>query len=159
MPKRSGFRSAHAYLAAPYGVYEAKDGFIAVAMTPIPLLRDLMELDTLSPYAEDPGSWFTNRDDIKKIIATAIAEKTIAQWQALFEPADIWCSPVLDWDQLMQSEGFSVLDMLQRVEREDNVSILTTSSPIRVNGMRPKMSRAAPAVGEHTAAIYGEFGL
>ncbi|GKX33587.1 MAG: CoA transferase [Rhizobiaceae bacterium MnEN-MB40S] len=159
MPKRSGFRSAHAYLSAPYGVYEARDGYLAIAMTPISRLRDLMDVAALSPYADDPGIWFTSRDEIKRIIAAAIAEKSIAEWQALFEPADIWCSPVLDWDQLMDSEGFSVLDMLQQVERDDDVSILTTSSPIRVNGVRPKLARAAPAVGEHTAAICEEFGL
>ena len=159
MPKRSGFRSAHAYLSAPYGVYEARDGYLAIAMTPIAKLRDLMDVAALSPYADDPESWFTRRDEIKRIIAAAIAEKSIAQWQSVFEPADIWCSPVLDWDQLMESEGFSVLDMLQRVEREDDVSILTTSSPIRVNGVRPKRARAAPAVGDHTAAICAEFGL
>jgi crotonobetainyl-CoA:carnitine CoA-transferase CaiB-like acyl-CoA transferase len=59
----------------------------------------------------------------------------------------------------MQSEGFEVLDMLQRVERDDDVSILTTRSPIRVNGQRPKTTRAAPRVGEHSAAIRAEFGL
>ena len=73
--------------------------------------------------------------------------------------ADIWCSRVLDWDDLMASEGFEVLDMLQRVERDDDVSILTTRSPIRVNGVRQKTSRAAPKVGEHSAAIRAEFGI
>ena len=159
MPKRSGFRSAHAYLSAPYGVYEAKDGFIAVAMTPIPRLRELMGLETLDPYCDDPASWFTERDAIKKLIAGAIAERTVADWMSVFEPADVWCSPVLDWDDLMESEGFNTLDLLQTVEREDDVSILTTRSPIRINGERPKIARAAPRVGEHTAAIVKEFGL
>ncbi|MEC9403521.1 MAG: CaiB/BaiF CoA-transferase family protein, partial [Pseudomonadota bacterium] len=68
MPKRSGFRNAHAYLSAPYGVYEAKDGYIAVAMTPIPKLRDLMELEALEPYCGDPAVWFSERETIKKLI-------------------------------------------------------------------------------------------
>ena len=159
MPKRSGFRSAHAYLAAPYGVYEAKDGFIAIAMTPIPRLRELMELEALDSYCGDPASWFTERDTIKRLIADTVVERSVEEWMAVFEPADVWCSPVLDWDDLMESEGFNILDLLQTVEREDNVSIQTTCSPIRVNGERPKMTRAAPRVGEHTAAIVEEFGL
>ncbi|MEC9401694.1 MAG: CoA transferase, partial [Pseudomonadota bacterium] len=89
----------------------------------------------------------------------AIAERTVDDWMSVFEPADIWCAPVLDWDSLLESEGFNGLDLLQRVEREDNVSILTTRSPLRVNGARPKIARAAPRVGEHTAAIEKEFGL
>jgi len=159
MPKRSGFRSAHAYLSASYGVYEASDGFLAIAMTPIPRLQQLLQMDELAPYSDDPKSWFTARDEIKRLIADRIKARTVDEWLAVLEPADIWCSRVLDWDDLMASEGFEVLDMLQRVERDDDVSILTTRSPIRVNGERPKTTRAAPRVGEHTAAIRAEFDL
>ncbi|WP_420410091.1 CaiB/BaiF CoA transferase family protein [Hoeflea sp.] len=159
MPKRAGFRSAHAYLSAPYGVYQASDGFIALAMTPIPRLKDLLQIDALEPYCDDPKSWFTARDEIKRLIAGTIESRTVDEWLSILEPADIWCARVLDWDGLMQSEGFEVLDMLQRVEREDNVSILTTRSPIRVNGARAKSTRAAPRVGENSAAIREEFDL
>jgi CoA:oxalate CoA-transferase len=159
MPKRAGFRSAHAYLSAPYGVYQASDGFIALAMTPIPRLKELLQIDALEPYCDDPKSWFTARDEIKRLIAGTIESRTVDEWLSILEPADIWCARVLDWDGLMQSEGFEVLDMLQRVEREDNVSILTTRSPIRVNGARAKSTRAAPRVGENSAAIREEFDL
>ena len=54
----------------------------------------------------------------------------------MLEPADIWCAKVLDWPELMESEGFKALDMLQTVTREDDVSILTTRSPLRVDGER-----------------------
>ena len=77
----------------------------------------------------------------------------------MLEPADIWCAKVLDWPELMESEGFKVLDMLQTVTREDDVSILTTRSPLRVNGERAKVERAAPRIGEHSAPIREEFGL
>ena len=159
MPKRAGFRSAHAYLSAPYGVYEASDGYLAIAMTPIPRLQELLQLGALAPYSADPKSGFAARDEVKRLIAAAIRTRTVDEWLAVLEPADIWCSRVLDWDELMESEGFAVLDMLQRVERDDDVSILTTRSPIRVNGHRPKTTRAAPRVGEHSAAIRTEFGL
>jgi len=159
MPKRSDFRSAHAYLSAPYGVYEASDGYIAIAMTPIARLQELMDLESLAPYAGDPKRWFTERDAIKRLIGDAVRNRTVGEWLAILEPADIWCSPVYDWDELLGSEGFAVLDMLQRVEREDDVSILTTRSPLRIDGVRPKMTRAAPRVGEHTEAIAREFGL
>lgn len=158
-PKRSSFRSAHAYLSAPYGVYPAKDGYLAIAMTPIGRLEELLEIPQLAAYADRPSTWFTERDEIKKLIAARIGTKTIDEWLAILEPADIWCAKVLKWDELLAHEGFEVLDMLQRVEREDNVSILTTRSPVRVNGVRPKFTRAAPRVGEHSEMIRREFGL
>lgn len=159
LPKRSDFRSAHAYLSAPYGVYPTKDNYLALAMTPLPKLADLLSLDELAPYRDTPASWFTARDEIKRIIAQKLATQETEHWLSILEPADIWCAKVLNWEELMASEGFKVLDMLQRVERADNVSILTTRSPIRVNGKRAKSDRAAPRIGEHSEAIRKEFGL
>jgi len=158
-PKRSGFRSAHAYLSAPYGVYPTRDGFLAIAMTPIDRLADLFGLATLGPYRDKPKSWFTDRDAIKHVIADHLATETTAHWLALLEPADIWCARVLDWDELMASEGFRVLDMLQTVTRGDDVAITTTRAPLRIDGRRPRTSRAAPLIGEQSAAIRAEFGL
>lgn len=159
LPKRAMFRSAHAYLSAPYGVYTASDGYIAIAMTPISKLMDLMQIEELAPYAADPQSWFTERDAIKRVIARRVAEHGVEHWLAILEPADIWCAKVLDWRELMQSDGFRALDMLQTVEREDGVRIRTTRSPLTINGARPAVSRAAPRIGEHNAKIRAEFGL
>ncbi|MGU3398969.1 CaiB/BaiF CoA transferase family protein [Brucellaceae bacterium D45D] len=159
LPKRSDFRSAHAYLAAPYGVYQAADGYLAIAMTPIPKLASLLEAATLAPFADDPSSWFTKRDEIKRLIAERVAQKSVDEWLAILEPADIWCSRVLNWEELLSSEGFSVLDMLQTVTREDDVSITTTRSPLRINGLRSKVQRAAPRIGQNSKEIREEFGL
>jgi CoA:oxalate CoA-transferase len=159
LPQRSKVRSAHAYLAAPYGVYPARDGFLAIAMTPISKLADLLELEALAPYRDAPATWFTERDAIKEIIAAKIATKSVDEWLAILQPADIWCARVLDWNELLESEGFKVLDMLQTVEREDDVSILTTRSPLRIDGARPQIGRAAPRIGEHNDSIRAEFGL
>jgi CoA:oxalate CoA-transferase len=159
LPRRAGFRSAHAYLAAPYGVYPTADGFLAIAMTPIPKLPDLLGIEALAPYRDEPKSWFSSRDEIKAIIAETIARQTTDHWLAILERADTWCAKVLRWPELLASEGFALLDMLQLVERDDNVKILTTRSPIRVNGARPPVSRAAPRVGEHSQAIRRELGV
>ena len=158
-PKRSGFRSAHAYLSAPYGVYPAKDGYLAIAMTPVGRLQDLLKIEALAPYRDDSKAWFTARDAIKQIIADHIAKDTVDHWLSILEPADIWCSKVLEWPELLASDGFRILDMLQTVTREDDVSIGTTRCPVRVDGRRPAGARAAPRVGEHSDRIRAEFAV
>jgi CoA:oxalate CoA-transferase len=158
-PKRSNFRSAHAYLSAPYGVYPAKDGYLALAMTPIARIETLLGIPELAAFSDNPSSWFTERDEIKRLISARIETGTVEEWLAILEPADIWCAKVLNWEELLHHEGFQVLDMLQTVEREDSVSILTTCSPLRVNGKRPHGTRAAPRIGEHSDTIKAEFGL
>jgi CoA:oxalate CoA-transferase len=160
LPRRSSFRSAHAYLAAPYGVYPARDGFLALAMTPIPKLAPLLGLESeLADYSDKPATWFSARDEIKAIIAQRIASENVDHWLSVLEPADIWCARVLNWSELMQHDGFKLLDMLQTVTREDNVSIDTTRSPLRIDGRRNKVKYAAPRIGEHSDRIRKEFGL
>ncbi len=160
LPRRSSFRSAHAYLSAPYGVYPAEDGFLAIAMTPIPKLATLLGLEAeLAPYSDRPATWFSARDEIKAIIAERIATKPLAHWLAILEPADIWCAKVLAWPEMMENDGFKVLDMLQTVTRADDVAIVTTRSPLRIDGQRAESATAAPRVGEHSARIREDFGL
>ncbi|GES44336.1 CoA transferase [Rhizobium dioscoreae] len=159
LPERSHVRSAHAYLSAPYGVYPAADGYLAIAMTPISKLADLLGIDELAAYRDHEKSWFTARDEIKALIAARIASRNVDDWLAILEPADIWCAKVLNWPELLGSEGFRVLDMLQTVGRDDGVSLRTTRLPIRIDGQRPKFERAAPHVGEHNAALWEEFDL
>ncbi|HVX81481.1 MAG TPA: CaiB/BaiF CoA-transferase family protein [Devosiaceae bacterium] len=156
-PKRSEFRSAHAYLAAPYGVYETADGYLALAMMPLDRLAPLLDLPALSGLGKEAP--FTERDRLKRLIAERLRERPTDAWVAALDAADIWCAKVLDWPELMASEAFRVLDMLQTVTRDDGVSIETTRSPIRVGGRRMRVSEGAPRIGQHTAAIRGEFGL
>ena len=159
LPTRSNFRSAHAYLAAPYGIYRTKDGWLAIAMTPLAKLMPLLDLPELAPYAADAKLGFSHRDDIKRMIADHLAHRTTEEWLAVLQPADVWCASVLNWPQLLASEGFKVLDMLQTVTRPDAVRIDTTRAPLRIDGVRPATPRAAPRIGEHSAALRREFGL
>src|SRR5690606_10704825 len=132
--------------------------YIAIAMTPIGQLRTLLDVEALEAYG-DPKSWFSDRDAIKKILAAHLETQPTDHWLSKLEPADIWCAKVLTWPELMATEGFKVLDMLQTVTREDGVSIQTTRVPLRINGQRPQTRRAAPMIGEQTAKIREEFGL
>lgn len=159
-PQRAKSRNAHAYLAAPYGVYPTKNGYLAIAMTPIGNLVDLLDIPALAIYRDDPKSCFTARDEIKAILAHKLENQDTEYWLSILEPADIWCSKVFQWDELINHDGFSALDMLQIAEQEDGISIKTTRSPIRINGKRPTASlRAAPQVGEHSNLIRAELGI
>jgi len=159
LPQRSGFRSAHAYLSAPYGIYRTQDGWLAIAMTPLAKLQTLLDLPELAPYAADAKLGFLHRDDIKRLIAAHLVEQTTQHWLDVLQPADVWCAAVLQWPELLASEGFKVLDMLQTVTRPDNVRIATTRAPLRIDGVRPATPAAAPRIGEHTEALRAEFGL
>lgn len=157
LPKRSNYRNAHAYLSAPYGVYKVKDGWLALAMTPLDKLAPLLELPALSGL--EASAPFKRRDEIKRVIAARLAEGTIAEWLGKLQPHDIWCANVMTWTDLFASENFKLLDMVQTLQRPDGLAVRTMRSPIRVEGHRSHSARAAPRIGEHTQQLRHEFGL
>jgi crotonobetainyl-CoA:carnitine CoA-transferase CaiB-like acyl-CoA transferase len=153
-PCRSEFRNAHPYLAAPYGIYDTSDGYIALAMIPIPLLGQLIGCKPLERYG-NPNTWHTLRDEIKTVLADFLAQKPTQYWLSLLEPADVWCANVLTWDELMESEAFKALDMTQEVHRSDGIELDTTCCPIRIDSQRYKSGKAAPRVGHDNNEILG----
>ncbi|MGG1638952.1 CaiB/BaiF CoA transferase family protein [Paenibacillus sp. NRS-1760] len=158
LPKRSGFRNAHAYLGAPYGIYETKDGYIALAMGSILILGQLLQCDELLGYTEQT-SWFNERDTIKGLLNRHLKTRSTKEWLDILEPADYWCAEVFNWEQALQHEGIEVLDMFQEVVRPSGALFKTTRYPARVNGQLLKHVKGAPPVGEHTARINRDFGL
>jgi CoA:oxalate CoA-transferase len=156
LPQRSAVNNGHAYLGAPYGIYQTGDGYLAVAMGSVTRLGELLGCQALTTCA-DPKTWFTKRDEIKAELARHLKTQTTAHWLAILEPADIWCADVLTWPRLMAHEGFRVLNMTQKVSRANGASLETTRCPIRVDGRILTSPLGAPKVGEHNAQVRKEF--
>ena len=157
-PVRSSYNNAHAYLSAPYGIYKTSNGYIAIAMTPLPQLGELLNLNSIKDL-HDQKEWFTKRDEIKKNIGDWIEKQTTEHWLSILEPADIWCAQVLDWESMVNHEGFKILDMVQRIQRDDGLDIETLRCPIKIDGEIFKSSKAAPKIGNDNNSILKEFGI
>ena len=158
LPVRSAVNSAHAYVAAPYGIYKTSDGYIALAMSNILLLAKLLQCDTLAEFG-DSNDWFTRRDQIKKILADCLILRTTDQWLSVLEAADIWCAPVMDYDTLTQQDGYKVLNMEIVVKTSNGLTVTTTRCPLRVDGALLTSQKGAPLLGEHNEVIERQFGL
>ncbi|MEI9907154.1 MAG: CaiB/BaiF CoA-transferase family protein [Actinomycetota bacterium] len=160
--KRGAKNSAHAFLPAPYGLYECSDGYLAIAMTPVPHLGELLGVD-LSAY-EDPKSWWSDQEKIMSALSSQLKVHPVSHWLEILDAADIWCAPVLSLPELLNHDGFKALDMTQETKRTGSdgvseISVWTTRSPMRIDGRPVKSTKGAPHVGEDTESIKKEFGL
>jgi CoA:oxalate CoA-transferase len=158
LPVRSAVNSAHAYIAAPYGIYKTNDDYIALAMGNIVQLATLLQCEPLKQF-NDSNDWFSKRDEIKKILANHLLTNSAASWLSILENADIWCAPVMDYDQLVQQEGYKVLNMEITVKTSNGLEVKTTRCPIRVDGKLLVSDKGAPQLGEHNAIIDKQFQL
>jgi CoA:oxalate CoA-transferase len=151
-PLRAGRGGAHAYIGAPYGIYETADGWLALAMTPsLAGLGDLMGVDLqgfTDPLAE--------RDRIKAAIAAVTPARRTAEWLAILQPADIWCAEVMDWAALRASPVWAQLGMEQHLEGR-GFGMTTIRGPLRLNGAPLGSGRAAPPLGDDSSRIRQEL--
>lgn len=158
LPVRSDVNSAHAYVAAPYGIYKTADGYMALAMTNISLLGQLTGCKAIEVFT-NANDWFAKRDEIKQLLADHLAGQSTAAWLSILEKADIWCAPVLDYDSLRKEEGYKVLNMEISVQTSNGLTVKTTRCPIRVDGQLLVSGKGAPLLGEHNELIDAEFNL
>lgn len=156
LPVRSSVNNGHAYIAAPYGIYKTANGYLALAMGDIPVLAGLLHCPGLNRF-QDRNEWFSKRDEIKNELAVHLEKNGTEHWLAILQPADIWCAKVLNYDELVQEEGYRVLDMEIRVKTSNGLEITTTRCPIRVDGQLQVSAVGAPRLGEHNRQIEEEF--
>lgn len=159
--ERRGKNSANAFLAAPYGTYPTKDGFIALAMNPIAKLGALLNMTALEELTDPAAAW-QQEPEIAKILAATFLHESTDHWLELLDAADVWCAPVLTLEELVAHDGFAAINMTQQVSRKASVtqsgedfSLLTTRSPIRVDGQILNSNRPAPKLGQHNETLKG----
>jgi crotonobetainyl-CoA:carnitine CoA-transferase CaiB-like acyl-CoA transferase len=161
---RGGRHSAHAFLPAPYGTYPTADGYLALAMNPVPRLGELLEIPELCDLV-DPQSWWDRQEEIEQLLAVRLRTRPREHWLGILDAADVWCAPVLTLEELVAHDGFDAIGMTQEVLRDAALTrdgrplrLSTTRSPIRVDGHVLTDPMPAPMLGEHDAAIRAEFG-
>ena len=155
-PARSKFRNAHAYLAAPYGVYPTSDGWLALAMTPLDKLASPRNAGARGAAAE--RRFRTARRDQardrrprgaptdRRLARSTAAGRHLVRRGARLAGA-------------VCERGLPAAGHAADRRAPGGRPVRTTRSPIRVDGRREHCRSAAPRIGEHTAPLRAEFGI
>ncbi|KQB39969.1 CaiB/BaiF CoA transferase family protein [Flavobacterium aquidurense] len=156
LPQRGDIKgSAHAFLSAPYGVYQTKDGYISLAMGDLLFIGNTLGVD-LKQYS-DKHLWFEKRDEIRAILANKLITQTADYWITLLQKEGIWCGKVFDYEELNNQPFVNELQLKQTVKNSDGETLITTRSPIQLDGKILASTKAAPKVGEDNSRIHEQF--
>lgn len=153
-PQRSKVANGQPLLSAPYGIYQTKDSYIALAMMDIHVLGDTINCGALKHFSKDTA--FTLRDEIKKILVEHLQTQPTTHWAGLMQQAGLWAMEVLNWDEMTDHPAYNALQMEQTIHAGDK-TIVTTRCPIRINGQRLTADKAAPQLGEQNEKIRKEL--
>ena len=141
----------------PYGIYETKDGFLALSMSPLPVLQQALQLPELEPLAV---SRFNHpaREQIARILEPVIRTRTTSEWMEYLVPKGIWAAPVLDYDGVFADPAVQEADVIEEIDHPTAGRVRLLRFPLEFSSGRAAIRRIPPTSGEHTEEILREHG-
>jgi crotonobetainyl-CoA:carnitine CoA-transferase CaiB-like acyl-CoA transferase len=155
---------AHAHVAgwhyaAPYGVYATSDGHLALSLSPLGALAEVLREPKLATYAEK-DTW-TKKDEIGGLIAQALAAATTAQWVARLEPLKIWHAPVQGYREVAADPQVGHMQSLVTVPGAGDTGAPVTllNHPVLYDGQTAAVRLPPQPLGAQTREVLCEIGL
>jgi CoA:oxalate CoA-transferase len=161
VPARTGNAFAN-YNRAPYNVYPAKDGHVAIILVTEAQWQNLLRAMGREDLKDDPR-FIRNLVRVENYAET---EAIVTAWTTAHTRAEIFaatsrfkvpCAPVRDIEEVMNDPHMHGRGTLEVVDHYDYGPVVLPNSPIRFHGMDRIPMRVSPHVGEHNAEIYSDW--
>lgn len=156
-PLRTGNR--HAGLAeAPYNVYPAAEGHVAIICVSDAHWRGLARLMGREDLAEHPD-FATRRarvermDEVDELVAAFTRQHERDALCDLLREHRVPCAPVRTLDEVVADEHLHARGMLQELEHPELGTITVPHSPLRFEGEERMPLVPAPRLGEHNESV------
>lgn len=147
-----------AFHPAPYGIYRTSDGFLALSLTPVAVIsKALGGPKTLAAY-EDPKVAIEKRDEIWTALQQILRRQTTDHWLETLRSANVWCAPVLRYDEVFENPAVRYLDPVLSFDHPQAGRVRLIAPPVRYSAWRPQVTRLPPNVGDHTDDVLADLG-
>lgn len=100
-PERSESGIPNPWLGAPYGLYNTKDGYIAIGMGSVRKIAAIIGLDKYDSEEFDSNNIIEGRDEIRNDFGVVFRTKTAGEWLTVLLENDVWCSQVNTFDDMV----------------------------------------------------------
>ena len=160
IPLRSGNAFAN-HNRAPYNVYEAADGHVAIILVTEGQWQNLLRAMGREDLKDDQR-FLTNDDrtrnfeETEEVVRTWTRANTRADIFAATSEAKVPCAPVRDIEEVMLDPHMHERGSLEWVDHYDyDDPVVLPNSALRVHGANKVPTAPSPRVGEHNRDIYG----
>jgi crotonobetainyl-CoA:carnitine CoA-transferase CaiB-like acyl-CoA transferase len=156
-PERSESGIPNPWLGAPYGLYHTSDGYIAIGMSTVKKVANVIGLEKYNKDDFDSNNIIENRDQIRYDFDIVFQTKTTNEWLELLLAEDVWCSQVNSFDEMVEDPQIKHNNMILEYEHPTVGKVRTTGFPVIFSDTPQKIDKPAPLLNEHAAEILQEF--
>jgi crotonobetainyl-CoA:carnitine CoA-transferase CaiB-like acyl-CoA transferase len=155
IPPRPAENHGSIWATAPFGLYPTADGWIAIAMTPCPVVGRAIDMPELAQY-DTNALMLEYRAEIYALLADRLKTNTTAHWMEALLASDVWCAPVQTYDDLEADPQALHNQTFWEVPIGDGTrTFRTPGSPFVFSATPAALHRGVPDLGEHTGQILG----
>jgi len=159
-PRRTG--NDHA-LVAPYGLFRASDGEVAIAPSNDQVYFRLLDALGLGHLREHPefrtnDDRFERRDAINAEVGAKIAQRPIAHWLDALNAAGVPCGRVMSLPEVFDDPQVRHQQMRITIDHPKHGPLDVLGFPIKFSDEPCRVHRPPPDLGEDTDAILRELG-
>lgn len=159
LPPRTG--NSHAGLAmAPYNVYPASDGWIAIIVVTEGhwdrLLRAMGQGDLIGDerFRSNPDR-VTHMAEVDGLVTAWTAAHTRAELEALTRQHGVPAAPVRTLEEVLEDQGMHERGMLRWVDHPEVGRVVLPSTPLRIEGAPPPDFSPSPFLNQHEGDVLG----
>lgn len=156
-PERSESGIPNPWLGAPYGLYNTKDGYIAIGMGSVRKIAKIIGLDKYDFKEFDSNNIIEGRDAIREDFDLVFKTKSTDEWLSLLLENDIWCSQVNTFDDLVNDPQVAHNQMIINYNHPSIGEVKTTGFSSTFSDTPQKIFRPAPLLNQHCNEILSEF--
>jgi crotonobetainyl-CoA:carnitine CoA-transferase CaiB-like acyl-CoA transferase len=161
LPSRTG--NDHP-IAAPYGLYQAANGQVAIAPSTDEVVRRLFRTlgieETLArPEFATYEARLAHRDAVNALVASKIHGDTVAHWIERLNGAGVPCGQVADLRAVFSDPQVLAQEMVLEVEHPGHGPVRMTGFPVKFDATPCRVRLPAPELGADTDDVLRELGL
>jgi len=148
---------ADTFHSVPYGFYATADGHLAISMTPISTISEVLGNPPALARYLDPAIAFTSRDEIRDALDPIFRERTTAEWVELLRAHHIWCAAVNTLAETFDDVAVKHIAPVLEFDHPRAGRVRVLKHPVRYSSGAATLRRQPPDLGEHTAEVLGEL--
>ena len=141
---------------SPYGVYETKDGYITVSLTPFDKLKTVFSEGALDAWK--PEDQMERRVEFDRVVCEELKKKTTEEWTACFEETGIWYAPVNEYEEVVKNEQIEYNECFLTMEHPAAGEVKVIGHANRYDGKPLPLRKLPPELGEDTADVLKGIG-
>lgn len=154
----------HHPINAPYGVFRARDGFITLGATGDKRWTAFCKILDAEEWLDDPrfdtnGGRYDNRLLLATLINERLQQRSVDEWEEIFNQAGIPAGPVYGIDQSLDHPQILHREMVVERDHPEMGRVRLLGLPVKLSETPGDVHRIPPALGEHTEAVLQELGV